>query len=152
LRDHETISIAVTAAETGHLVLATLHTIDAAQTVERIIDVFPSTQQRQIRAQLANCLAGIISQRLIRRNNNEGRIASVEILVCTAAVRNLIREGKTHQIPSVIQAGTKFGMQSMDKHLQSLYEQGIISREESLEYARDEESMLTYLNQNNRKF
>ncbi len=151
MRDLETISIAVTAAETGHLVLATLHTIDASQTVERIIDVFPSTQQRQIRAQLANCLAGIISQRLIRRKSNEGRIAAVEILVCTPAVRNLIREGKVHQIPSVIQTGTKFGMQTMDKHLQLLYEQEMISKEESLEYARDEESMLSYLAHSSRQ-
>ncbi len=145
MRDLETIAIAITAAETGHLVLATLHTIDAAQTVERMVDVFPSNQQRQIRTQLANSLAGVISQRLIRRKNGKGRIAVVESLLCTPAVRNLIREGKIHQITSLIQTGSKFGMQTMDKHIQELFEQGIISREVVLEYAKDEDGMFHYL-------
>ncbi len=150
MRDLETISIAVTAAETGHLVLATLHTSDSAQAVERIIDVFPANQQRQIRAQLANSLNGIIAQRLVRRQNGNGRIAALEIMICTAAVRNLVREGKIHQIPSMIQTGSRYGMLSMDKHLQALYDKGVISREESMEFARDEESMLNFLNNGQR--
>lgn len=149
MRDLESISIALTAAETGHLVLATLHTIDAAKTVERVIDVFPSIQQHQIRAQLANSLAGIISQRLVRLFGNSGRVAAVEALICTHAVRNMIREGKVHQIPSVIETGYKYGMQTFDKHLQILYDKGTISREECLNNARDHEMMKRYLEMNN---
>lgn len=150
MRDLETISIAITAAETGHLVLATLHTIDAAQTVERIIDVFPADQQRQIRAQLANSLGAIVSQRLIPRKDGTGRLAAVEILNCTPAIRNLIREGKIHQIPSAIQSGSKFGMQTIDKHLQMLYEAGLISKEDSLEHSRDEIDMVSYFERTRR--
>jgi len=150
MRDLETIAIAITAAETGHLVLATLHTIDAAQTVERVIDVFPSSQQQQIRSQLANSLAGIISQRLIRRFSSGGRLAAVEALICTHAVRNMIREGKIHQIPSVIETSYKYGMQTLDKHLQILYDKGAISREECLNNARDHEMMTKYLEGNYR--
>ncbi|MDW7728825.1 MAG: type IV pilus twitching motility protein PilT [Bacillota bacterium] len=151
MRDLESISIALTAAETGHLVLATLHTIDAAKTVERVIDVFPSNQQHQIRAQLANSLAGIISQRLVRRFSTGGRVAVVEALICTHAVRNMIREGKIHQIPSVIETSYKYGMQTFDKHLQILYDKGTISREECLNNARDHEMMKRYLEINNQK-
>ncbi len=142
MRDIETISIAVTAAETGHLVMATLHTINSAQTVERIINGFPSNQQEQIRIQLANSLAGVISQRLIRCKNGKGRIPAVEIMICTPAIRSLIREGKVHQINSFIQAGSRYGMQTMDKHLQNLREEGLISSQEALDYAIDRESML----------
>lgn len=145
MRDLDTISIAVTAAETGHLVLATLHTSDSSQAVERIIDVFPSTQQRQIRTQLANSLAAIVAQRLVPRKENSGRIAAVEILICTPAVRNLIREGKTHQISWAIQAGFKYGMQTMDKHLLHLYDNGFISKQIALEYALDVEALKTLL-------
>lgn len=144
MRDLETISIALTAAETGHLVLATLHTIDAAQTVERIIDAFPAPQQQQVRTQLANSLVGIISQRLIKRHNQSGRIAAVETMLCTHAIRNLIREGKIHQIPSTIETGQKFGMQTFDKHLQYLYEGALISREECHTNARDKQMMDNY--------
>lgn len=151
MRDLETISIAITAAETGHLVMATLHTIDAAQTVERIIDSFPSDQQQQVRVQLANSLVGIVSQRLVRRRDSGGRIAAVEILYCNPAVRNLIREGKIHQIHSIMQIGSKLGMKTMDKHLQTLCDAGIVNYEECLAYAKDRESMSLYIEQNNVK-
>jgi len=146
MRDLETISIAVTAAETGHLVMATLHTIDAAQTVERIVDSFPPNQQHQIRVQLANSLVGIISQRLVRRKNGKGRIAAVELLKSNPAVRNLIREGKVHQLSSIMQINHKQGMQTLDKHLQMLYEQNVICNESCMENASDKESMTKYLN------
>jgi twitching motility protein PilT len=146
MRDLETIAIAVTAAETGHLVMGTLHTSDAAQSVERIIDSFPFNQQQQIRVQLSNSLIGIVSQRLIRRKDGNGRIAAVEIMKCNAAVRNLIREGKVHQLSSIIQVNHKNGMQTMDKHLQLLCDNGTISKEEGIMYARDKESMNSFLN------
>lgn len=145
MRDLETISIAVTAAETGHLVLATLHTVDAPQTVDRIIDVFPPGQQGQIRIQLANTLVGVISQRLLPRRDGRGRVAAVEILVSTAAVRNLIREGKVHQLYSVMQTGARHGMQTMDFHLRKLYEKGLIRAEDALEHAFDQEAMARFL-------
>ena len=145
LRDLETMSIALTAAETGHLVLASLHTNDASQTIARIIDVFPSNQQEQVRTQLAGALAGIISQRLLRRADGKGRLAAVEILLCTPAVRNLIRNNKIHQIYSSIQTGAKFGMQTLDSQLQSYYENGLIHAEDVLEHAVDQEAMISYL-------
>ncbi len=132
MRDAETIGIAVTAAETGHLVFATLHTGDAAQTVDRIIDVFPPHHQQQIRVQLSLTLQGIISQQLIPRLDGTGRAAAMEILTATQALRNLIREGKSHQILSVIQTGARNGMQSMDIALKNLYSTGKISYEEAL--------------------
>lgn len=131
MRDLETISLAVTAAETGHLVFGTLHTQDAPQTVDRIIDVFPAHQQAQIRTQLANALQGIITQTLIPRRDGEGRAVACEILVPTPGVRNLIREGKNHQIYSAMQTGGKFGMQTMDAALVDLVRRGLISREEA---------------------
>ncbi len=146
MRDLETIAIAVTAAETGHLVMGTLHTSDAAQSVERIIDSFPHTQQQQIRVQLASSLIGIVSQRLIRKTNGIGRIAAVEIMTCNAAVRNMIREGKVHQLSSIIQVSRKHGMQTMDQHLQLLCENGVISKQDGIMYARDKESMSSYIN------
>jgi len=145
MRDLETISIAVTAGETGHLVISTLHTMDAAQTVERIIDVFPPNQQHQVRVQLANSLVGVLSQRLLKRLDGTGRIAAVEALICTPAVRNLIREGKIHQLSSIMQTGAKQGMHTFDKHLQSLIVQGRIGPEEALEHASDQENMRLYL-------
>jgi len=145
MRDLKTISIAITAAETGHLVMASLHTMDAAQAVERIIDVFPSNQQDQIRVQLANTLAGVISQRLLRRLDGSGRIAAVEILVSNSAVRNLIREKKVHQICSFIQTGAKYGMQTMDNHLLALVESGLVNAEEAMEYAVDTDSLARFL-------
>ena len=131
MRDLETISLAVTAAETGHLVFGTLHTQDAPQTVDRIIDVFPPHQQHQVRAQLANALQGIITQTLIPRRDGNGRVVACEVLVPTPGVRNLIREAKNHQIYSAMQTGGKFGMQTMDTALVELVRRGVISREEA---------------------
>ncbi len=145
MRDLETIAITVTAAETGHLVLATLHTNDAAQTVERIVDSFPYSQQQQIRVQLSNSLLGVVSQKLLRRSDGNGRIAAVEVLQCNPAVRNLIREGKAHQLASIMQISYKQGMQTMDKHLQVLYENGSINKEDALRYASDKERMIMHL-------
>lgn len=136
MRDLETISSAITIAETGHLVFATLHTNSAAQSIDRMIDVFPPHQQPQIRSQLANILMAICSQRLIPSIGG-GRVASAEILIATPAVRNIIREGKSHQLEAVIQTGAEFGMQSMDKTLVSLIHNGTITYEEARNYAVD---------------
>ncbi len=129
MRDSETISTAITAAETGHLVLATLHTSDAASTVNRIIDVFPEHQQMQIRIQLSGNLQGIITQQLLITKDKMKRVPAFEILIATPALRNLIREGKTHQIPSYIQTGAKFGMKSMDASLAELARRNIVDKE-----------------------
>jgi twitching motility protein PilT len=129
MRDLETISTALTAAETGHLVFATLHTQDTAQTIDRIIDVFPPHQQQQVRVQLSVALQGIVTQQLLPTADGSGRIAACEVLVLNAAVRNLIREGKTHQIHSVLQTGASLGMQSMDSALAQLVRQGKITRD-----------------------
>ena len=136
MRDLETIAAAITIAETGHLVFATLHTNSASQSIDRMIDVFPPHQQPQIRSQLANILQAIVSQRLIPAIGG-GRIASAEILVATPAVRNIIREGKSHQLEAVIQTGAEFGMQSMDKTLVSLIHNGTITYDEARNYAVD---------------
>ena len=136
MRDLETIASAITIAETGHLVFATLHTNSAAQSIDRMIDVFPPHQQPQIRSQLSNILMAIASQRLIPAIGG-GRIAAAEILVATPAVRNIIREGKTHQLEAVIQTGAEFGMQSMDKTLVGLVHNGTISYDEARNYAVD---------------
>lgn len=141
MRDLETIATAVTAAETGHLVLASLHTGDAPGTIERIIDVFPPHQQQQIRVQLAATLQGVVTQQLITRVDKQGRIPAVEVLIINAAVRNLIREQKTHQIYSIMQTNSKLGMQTMDNSLRTLYKQGRISREEVLKKALDPEDV-----------
>ncbi len=129
MRDLETIATALTAAETGHLVFATLHTQDTAQTVDRIVDVFPPEQQQQVRVQLSVSLQGIVTQQLLPRADGQGRIAACEILVPTPAVRNLIREGKTHQIYSALQTGGQFGMQTMDAALAQLVREHKITRE-----------------------
>lgn len=139
MRDLETISIAVTAAETGHLVLSTLHTIGASKTVDRIVDVFPPYQQEQIKVQLAAVLEGIVSQQLIEKADGNGRVAALEILVVTPAIRNLIREGKTHQIDSSVQTGAKYGMKSMDASLIDLYKKGLISKNSLFTYCVDKE-------------
>jgi twitching motility protein PilT len=136
MRDLETIASAITIAETGHLVLATLHTNSAAQSIDRIIDVFPPHQQPQIRSQLSNILQAIVSQRLIPAIGG-GRIAAAEILVGNSAVRNIIREGKTHQLEAVIQTGAEYGMQSMDKTLVDLIHAGSITYDEARNYAID---------------
>jgi twitching motility protein PilT len=136
MRDLETISSAITIAETGHLVLATLHTNSAAQSVDRIIDVFPPHQQPQIRAQLSNILMAICSQRLIPAIGG-GRVVASEVLVVTPAVRNIIREGKSHQLEAVIQTGAEYGMQSMDKTLVGLIHNGTISYDDARSFAVD---------------
>ncbi|MCS6926693.1 MAG: type IV pilus twitching motility protein PilT [Candidatus Binatia bacterium] len=130
MRDLETIQLAITAAETGHLVFATLHSPSAPQTVDRVIDVFPAAQQAQIRTQFADAIEAIITQTLCKKKGG-GRVAALEILVATPAVRNLIREGKVHQIPSAMQVGQKDGMQTMDMALIDLAMRGIITREEA---------------------
>jgi twitching motility protein PilT len=129
MRDLETISTALTAAETGHLVFATLHTQDTAQTVDRIVDVFPPDQQQQVRVQLSVSLQGIITQQLLPKADGTGRTVATEVLVPTPAVRNLIREGKTHQIYSALQTGGQFGMQTMDASLAGLVREQKITRE-----------------------
>lgn len=141
MRDLETISIAITAAETGHFVLSTLHTIGAAQTVDRVIDVFPPHQQEQIRIQLSNVLKGVVSQQLLKSKDGKGRVAATEIMVTTSAISNLIREGKSHQINSMIQTGSKYGMHSMDMNLTSLYKQGKIDLQDAINYAQDQETI-----------
>jgi twitching motility protein PilT len=136
MRDLETIASAITIAETGHLVFATLHTNSAAQSIDRMIDVFPPHQQPQIRAQLSNILMAIVSQRLVPKIGG-GRTVAAEILIATPAVRNIIREGKAHQLEAVIQTGSEFGMQSMDKQLVSLIHDGSITYDEARNFAVD---------------
>lgn len=138
LRDLETIQLALTAAETGHLVFATLHTSSAPKTVDRIIDVFPANQQAQIRTMLAESLQAVISQTLLKKPTG-GRVAALEILVGTTAVRALIREGKIHQLPSAMQTGQSFGMQSLDMHLQDLVGRGLITMDVAKEVATDKQ-------------
>ncbi|MGB8650123.1 MAG: type IV pilus twitching motility protein PilT [Mycobacteriales bacterium] len=133
MRDLETIEIALTAAETGHLVMATLHTQDAAQTIDRVIDVFPPHQQQQVRVQLAGAIQGVVCQQLVRTADGKGRVVATEVLVATPAIRNLIREGKTHQIYSAMQAGAKHGMATMDQHLAELVKKGKITYDAALE-------------------
>ncbi|HEV2359603.1 MAG TPA: type IV pilus twitching motility protein PilT [bacterium] len=140
MRDLETIAMALTAAETGHLVLATLHTNSAAQTVNRIIDVFPPHQQEQIRVQLSEALLGILAQTLIPKVDARGRVAAVEMLVANAAIRNLVREGKTFQIPSMIETGAKEGMISLDQSLRDLLRRGLISPEDAFRRAIDRDA------------
>ncbi len=137
MRDLETISIAVTAAETGHLVFSTLHTIGAAATIDRIIDVFPPHQQQQIRTQLAEVLVSVVSQQLIAKKSGKGRCAAIEVMHINPAIRNLIRESKTFQIPSVMQTNRKTGMITMDDAICELNARGVISGDEAERYAQD---------------
>ncbi|MBU8933206.1 MAG: type IV pilus twitching motility protein PilT [candidate division Zixibacteria bacterium] len=137
LRDPETISLAITAAEVGLLVLGTLHTNTAANTIDRIIDVFPADQQQQIRVMLANSLLGVISQQLVQRADKPGRVAAYELLVRTNSIAHLIREGKTHQIPNVIQSSRKLGMRQLDSHLKALVDSGIVNVSEAVRVAAD---------------
>lgn len=139
MRDLETIQTALTAAETGHLVFATLHTNDTTQTVDRIIDVFPPHQQQQVRMQLSVTLQGIVAQQLIPKFNQPGRVLATEILIANGAVRNLIREGKTYQLPSALQTGGKLGMQTLDASLKALYQRRLISLQEAMMRASDQE-------------
>jgi twitching motility protein PilT len=141
MRDLETIGTAITAAETGHLVFATLHTQDAPQTIDRIIDVFPPHQQQQVRVQLSTTLQGVVTQQLVPTTDGLGRVAAVEVLVCTPAVRNLIREGKTHQIYSSMQAGGRYGMQTMDMSLAQHIKAGRVSQQVAFERCHDPEEL-----------
>ncbi|MEO7348363.1 MAG: type IV pilus twitching motility protein PilT, partial [Terrimesophilobacter sp.] len=141
LRDLETISVALTAAETGHLVFATLHTQDAAQSIDRIIDVFPPHQQAQVRAQLAATLQGVVCQTLVKLASGKGRVVATEVMVITPAIANLIREAKTYQIATVLQAGRELGMFSMDQHLAELVNKGKITHAAAMEKAHDYESL-----------
>jgi twitching motility protein PilT len=141
LRDLETISVALTAAETGHLVFATLHTQDAPQTIDRVIDVFPPHQQGQVRTQLAATLQGVVCQTLVKRADGKGRVVATEILVATPAIANLIREGKTYQIVSMMQAGRAQGMHTMDQHLADLVTAGTITYAAALEKAHDADGL-----------
>lgn len=145
MRDMETISTAITAAETGHLVMSTLHTMSADQTIDRIIDTFPAYQQSQIKTQLAAVLEGIIAQQLIPLKNNDGRVAALEILLANNAIRNLIREGRTHQIQTSIQTGIRSGMRSMDYSLADLVRKGYITHESAMERAMDREMLQQHL-------
>jgi twitching motility protein PilT len=140
LRDLETISVALTAAETGHLVFATLHTQDAPQTIDRIIDVFPPHQQGQVRAQLAATLQGVVCQTLVKHASGKGRVVAAEIMVATPAVANLIREGKTFQLPTAIQAGGALGMQTMDQHLADLVNRNEITHQAALQKVHEPET------------
>ena len=142
MRDLETISVAITAAETGHLVLSTLHTIGAASTVDRIIDVFPPHQQQQIRIQLSNVLEAVISQQLIPTSDGRGRVAAFEVMHANHAVRNLVREGKSHQLASVMQTNRKMGMITMDEAIVQLYYDGKIDRDMAIQFAQDPDSMM----------
>jgi twitching motility protein PilT len=141
MRDLETISTAITAAETGHLVFATLHTQDAPQTIDRIIDVFPPHQQQQVRVQLATTLQGVVTQQLLQAVDGRSRAVACEVLICTPAVRNLIREGKVHQIYSIMQAGGRFGMQTMDQALANLVKEGKVTQQLAYERSHDPEEL-----------
>ncbi len=141
LRDLETIQTAVTAAETGHLVLSTLHTIGAAKTIDRIIDVFPPHQQQQIRVQLSSVLEAVISQQLLPTADNKGRVGAFEIMLSTSAIRNLIREAKVHQMQNSIQTSRDMGMITMDTSLKELYKAGKITKESALKFAVSPDSL-----------
>lgn len=141
MRDPETIGLALTAAETGHLVFGTLHTIGAAKTVDRIVDVFPAGEKEMVRSMLSESLTAVISQNLLKTHDGNGRVASHEILIANPAVRNLIRENKITQINSILQTGQASGMQTMDQSLQSLVRQGLIAPEVARRRAQNSESM-----------
>jgi twitching motility protein PilT len=150
MRDLETTSATITAAETGHLVLSTLHTINAAQTVERIIDIYPAGQQSQIRAMLANTLEAVISQTLFKRIDQTGMVPAVEILLCNSAVRNCIRENRIYELPNVIMTSRKIGMQDMDTSITELYFKGFIEKDEAVNYSAHPQRMEKLLIPENR--
>jgi twitching motility protein PilT len=145
MRDLETVSMALTAAETGHLVFATLHTQDAPQTIDRIIDVFPTNQQEQVRTMLSAALEGVVTQQLIPNADGTGRIACCEVMICTSAIRNLIRSNKTHQIYSLMQTGGQYGMHTMDQELARLVRQGKISEAVAFDRCRNEDDLRNHL-------
>ena len=142
MRDNETMDAALTAAETGHLVFGTLHTANATQAIDRIIDAFSPYQQQQIRAQWSITILGIVAQTLIPRVDKPGRVVATEVMIATPAIRNLIREGKTHQIAGQIQTGARYGMQSLDADLRSLCLKKVISKEDALDRALDPETLM----------
>mgnify|MGYP004543777875 FL=1 len=142
MRDNETISAAITAAETGHLVFGTLHTTGAAETIDRIVDSFPTNQQAQIRTQLASTLICVISQLLLKRIDKKGRVAAFEVMISTPSIQALIRDGKTFRITSDIQTGAKYGMNTLDSHLIQLYNQGKISYGDLITKCRDAEGVV----------
>jgi twitching motility protein PilT len=135
MRDLDTTALAITAAETGHLVLSTLHTVNASQTVERIVDMYPANQQNQIRAMLANTLQAVISQTLFRRIDKSGMVPAIEVMLCTPAIRNIIREARTYEIPNVIETSRSIGMTTLDNAIAELYFNGMISREDAVAQA-----------------
>ena len=141
MRDLETIPTAITAAETGHLVFATLHTQDAPQTIDRIIDVFPPHQQQQTRVQLSTTLQGVVTQQLVPTVDGKGRVVAAEVMVATPGIRNLIREGKVHQIYSAMQAGGRYGMQTMDMSLASHVKAGRVTQQMAFERCHDPEEL-----------
>jgi len=145
MRDLETISMALTAAETGHLVFGTLHTQDAPQTIDRIVDAFPTNQQEQVRAQVASSLEGVVTQQLVPRADGEGRVVAAEVMTCTSGVRNLIRQNKNHQIYSLIQTGAQYGMQTMDQSLARLVKEGRITEAMAFDRCRNEEDLRNHL-------
>jgi twitching motility protein PilT len=141
MRDLDTIQLAITCAETGHLVMATLHTNNAAESVDRVIDVFPADEQEQIRVQLSNNLAAVVSQQLLPRAGEPGRVAAVEVMIASPAIRNLIRENKAHQITSIVQTSGEIGMQTMDMALRDLYQQGLITYEVAMARAMNPDEL-----------
>lgn len=145
MRDLETINIALTASETGHLVLSTLHTLGAAKTIDRIIDIFPPHQQQQIRGQLASVLQAVVSQQLLTKHDDSGRVAAFEVMIATPAIRNLIREDKIYQINTMIQTGSKQKMATMDNSLVGLYRKGLITKEVAFGQAFDPQEIRKYL-------
>lgn len=145
MRDLETISTAITAAETGHLVMSTLHTIGASKTVDRIVDIFPPHQQRQVVSQLSGVIEAVISQQLLPRSDGKGRTLALEVMLANPAIRNLIREGKTHQIQTVIQTNYAMGMRTMDGSLVELFKNGIISQDSLFDFAVDKEVVKSML-------
>lgn len=145
MRDLDTISIAITAAETGHLVLSTLHTLGSAKTIDRIIDVFPPYQQQQIRVQLASVMQAVISQQLLPKADGNGRVAAFEVMIATPAIRNLIREDKVHQIDTAIQTGAKYRMQTMDNSLIELYRRGQITKDQAIVQSINTEDIKKYI-------
>jgi twitching motility protein PilT len=151
MRDLETMSAAITAAETGHLVFATLHTTGAARTVDRIVDAFPTTQQAQVRTQLASGIVAVISQLLLVRTDGPGRVAAFEIMISTPAIQALIRESKTYRLTSEIQTGAKYGMITLDAYLLALYQAGKISYEDLITKSQDPESIVLKLEETQRK-
>ena len=146
MRDPETISIALTAAETGHLVLSTLHTVGAAKSIDRIVDAFPPAQQNQIRSQLATVLEGVVSQQLLPRIDKPGLVVASEVMLVNPAIRNLIREGKHYQITSIMQTGQSQGMQLLEANLAALCNQGVIDKEETMLHAQDPQLLTQFLN------